>query len=43
MRWSFIFDDSLDKPGILKASLTHTTIILNTYRNIMDGSAIDAP
>lgn len=36
--WSFLLDDSLDRPGIRQASPAATEHTLNTYRKILDGN-----
>ncbi|KAJ5803035.1 uncharacterized protein N7503_005485 [Penicillium pulvis] len=41
--WSFILDDSLDKPGILKASPTKTAEALDKYRKVLDGYDPESP
>ncbi|KAH8425227.1 uncharacterized protein LDX57_002985 [Aspergillus melleus] len=41
--WSFILDDSLDKPGILKASPKNTADALSSYREVLYGRTSETP
>ena len=43
MGWSFILDNSLDKPGILQASPENTAHALSSYRKVLYGCSCETP
>jgi hypothetical protein len=41
--WSFLWDDSLDKPGPRQADVAHTARLLDTYRDVLHGHPATSP